>query len=491
MRKRKTALFRRFLGADKGATAVVFGFMAVPVLALSAGVIDYGTAMQVKSELNATLDSAVLAATQAYALDNSVDTNKIVRDFIDKNYTHSGKTLLSSSITVSDPVIGPDDELTAKINVKVPTSFLKLVGFPEFDFDLSSSGKVGGQSLEVALVLDNTWSMNGAKLQSLKDSANILVDKLMINGNTNVKIALVPFADYVNIGVGNRFEPGLDIPAAYTVTNSWCDTRQTIQQCDSSTSTYACTKDGVPSTCTHTTQSNCQSVPNPNYNKCYDSHYDWYGCMGSRAHDLNVKDESYSTEVPGKMNTWNMCQQISPMTRLTSDKTVIKDGIAAMKANNSGRYTYIPTGLMWGWRAISDKTPFADGVAYSKKNVKKVIVLMTDGANTLTMRKWTGNKVMNHNGDMWGHDLRTDPAPQTDQYTKEVCDNIKLKDPNTGKDIALYTIAFDVPAGSSVETLMKDCAGNGGQYYDAKNSTQLANAFKQIAIALLNLRLSQ
>ena len=281
----KRSFLQRFRRAKRGATIVIFSFMTVPIMALSAGVVDYGTALRVKGELNATLDAAVLAATQAYALDDTVDYTKIIKDFIAKNYSESGKVLLSSSLSVEDPAVSEDGEVRATLNVKVPTNFLTLVGFHEFDFTLGSSAKVGGQSLEVALVLDNTWSMNGSKLTSLKSSANILVDKLMIDGATNVKLALVPFADYVNIGVDNRSEAGLDIPDAYTVEDSWCDTRETIQQCDRETTSYPCTKDGVPSTCSNTTYSNCTTEPNPNFNVCYDSNYD---CLAAWGHELMI-----------------------------------------------------------------------------------------------------------------------------------------------------------------------------------------------------------
>ena len=211
----KRSLFKRFSRARKGTAALIFSIMAVPIMALAAGVVDYGIALRVKSELTVALDAAMLAATQAYAIDDSVDTGQIVNDFIAKNYSDSGKVLLSSSLTVSDPLVGEDDEMSARLDVKVPTNFLtELVGFNEFDFSLNSSAKVGGQSLEVALVLDNTLSMEGDKLAALKNAANDLVDGLMGDGDSdNVKIALIPYADYVNIGLDNRSEPGLDIPS--------------------------------------------------------------------------------------------------------------------------------------------------------------------------------------------------------------------------------------------------------------------------------------
>ena len=489
----KSSFFERFSRSTKGATVVIFAFMAVPIMALAGGVVDYGTALRVKSELTATLDAALLAATQAYALDDSVDTVKIVNDFISKNYTLSGKTLLSSSLVVNDPTISEDGEMTAQLDVKVPTSFLKLVGFTEFDFSLNSSAIVGGQSLEVAVVLDNTGSMSGAKLTALKDAASDLVENLIQDGKDTVKMSLVPFADHVNIGVEHRFEPGVDVPSDFTYNytvpagtsckNTYPDS---TQECTNNPYQGTCYNDGVPYSCQKNSWS-CTGDKGDPVKVCTDypakdksKDYSWYGCVASRPHDLNVKDENYATAVPGLMDTWDWCKQISPITRLTSDKDKITTAIEAMKAK---RNTYIPSGLVWGWRTISDKTPFADGVPYSDNAVKKAIILMTDGNNTKSMKKWTGTSTSKNTGEVWGHNAGN--VADANNMTSELCTNIKAK------GIIIHTIAFEVPEGSPVEDLMKACAGNGGKYYDADDGEQLSAAFKQIALSLLNLRLSR
>ena len=472
---------------------VIFAFMAVPIMALAGGVVDYGTALRVKSELSASLDAALLAATQAYALDDSVDTVKIVNDFISKNYTESGKTLLSSALVINDPTISEEGEMTGQLDVKVPTNFLQLVGFKEFEFSISSSAIVGGQSLEVAVVLDNTGSMSGAKLTALKEAATDLVDNLIQDGKDTVKMSLIPFADYVNIGVEHRFEAGLDVPAdfthTYTVpagTNCWDTFPDSTQQCTNSPYQGTCYNDGVPYSCTKSSWS-CTGDKGDAVEICEDypakvksTDYRWYGCVGSRPHDLNVRDEDYATGVPGLMATWDWCKQISPVTRLTSDKDQIITAIEGMKAK---RNTYIPAGLAWGWRSISDKAPFADGVSYSDNAVKKAIILMTDGNNTKSMKKWVNTATSKNAGEVWGHNAGN--VAQANNMTLELCTNIKAK------GIIIHTIAFEVPEGSPVETLMKNCAGNGGKYFDADDSEQLSTAFRQIALALLNLRLSR
>ena len=83
----------------------------------------------------------------------------------------------------------------------------------------------------------------------------------------------------------------------------------------------------------------------------------WKGCVGSRAYPLNIKDENPSAKIPGLVERHTRCPR--EFTTLTDDKTVINDEIDRMTAN--GNATYIPAGLMWGWRLISSDVPITDG----------------------------------------------------------------------------------------------------------------------------------
>ena len=485
-------LLQRFKRAKRGTTAIIFAVMVIPVVAITGGVVDYGRAVKTKSQLAATLDAAVLAAMMQYSLDDSTDYKSIVTNYVLKNLVEADKTYQGLEIDIEVPDISEDGEMTASISTTVSTNFLRLVGFDEFDIKLSSASMVGGNSIEVALVLDNTFSMSASdKIGDLKDAADALIDTLIPgDDDENVRISLIPFADMVNIGIGNRFEPGLDIPAQYSVPKTgWCDDRKTIKiNCETKKHTYDCDKDGVPSTCSWTEYFNCDEVENPDFGQCNpdgESVYDWYGCMGSRKHDLNVKDEGYGNGVPGIMSKWNKCSKISPVTRLTSSKSAIKADIQKMKAEQMA--TYIPSGLAWGWRMISNIAPFTEGVPDSDDAVRKVIVLMTDGANNRSPKKWNNDSTKNHSGDVYGHNKGPSPADTTkaNNLTSELCVNIKAK------DIMVFTIAFDVDEGSDIELLMQGCAGNGGKYFDADDGAALEDAFKEIGLSLLNLRLSQ
>ncbi|MEL6948311.1 MAG: pilus assembly protein TadG, partial [Pseudomonadota bacterium] len=76
-----------------------------------------------------------------------------------------------------------------------------------------------------------------------------------------------------------------------------------------------------------------------------------------------------------------------------------------------------------------------------------------------------------------------------DEHLVETCTNAK----NAG--IQVYSIAFDVRNGSSVKTMLENCASpaGGGRklYYDARDKQALLDAFANIAEKIAELAISK
>ena len=72
---------------------------------------------------------------------------------------------------------------------------------------------------------------------------------------------------------------------------------------------------------------------------------------------------------------------ITELTDVTVEAgaTKIKNAITAMAANGA---TNVPEGIVWGWRTLSSQAPFTGGRAETERGNDKVIIVLTDGANT-------------------------------------------------------------------------------------------------------------
>ena len=455
-----------FANARGGSIAVTFAMMLTTLLIATGLSIDYNRSITVQSNLQNDLDAAMLAAAQ-----KSEDNNEIKafaqRFFGDNWYDKYG---LSGTVAVN--VTKPEDNLLlGSISAKLPTTFMALTGKSEVDIKVESEIQMAAGNIEVALVLDVTDSMIGPKIEALKDSAIGLIDKAYENERSrdHVRVAIVPFADYVNVGDINRNAAWMDVPLDSETTTETCidNYQEVVGTSNCRMETYTYDRDGVPVTYQAEV---CDYQYGPPTNRCFNTTNTvrWYGCAASRDYPLDVTDDQWGIPVPGAMNVG--CG--APLMELTNDDAALRQRIEDITTFGN---TYIPAGLFWGWTALSPQEPFATAKGYGEKvdgaAVEKVMVLMTDGANTRSPNYVSKN----HSG--WDVALAND-------RTAELCTNIKAS------GIKIYTVAFDVDD-IAVKDMLRACASSDSQFYDAEDATELETAFANIGANLSPLRIAR
>lgn len=216
---------------------------------------------------------------------------------------------------------------------------------------------------------------------------------------------------------------------------------------------------------------------------------------------------------------------ITPLTdvTVTAGKDKVKNAIDAMAAEGA---TNVPEGMAWGWRVLSSTAPFSEGRAETERGNDKVVIVLTDGANTY----YTPGSL----GYSDSADLRTTYSSygyarqpgkgsssstrlflgtsgtfnKTDfsnaNYTKalneqfdSLCNNAK----NAG--VLVLTVSLDLDASDKTEKAQmdalescasgsrfrKDASGNPAKLYFNANGGNLADKFREIADELSNLRI--
>ena len=455
------SIMRRFSTCRRGSTAVIFAFSLVPLAAAIGAAIDYSLAYRIRAELQNAVDSAVIAGAQRRAVAGG-DPTDLVALKIAKNFTqkHDGIT------PAIDTRVRPDGSVISTVSLTLPTHFLSIVGIENVEIEVESEARFGIGNAEVALVLDNTFSMSGAKLDGLKSAARLLVDSIYSGpgAESRVKVSLVPFAQYVNVGVENRSALWMSVPPdrSETTRQCWMD-YPILSQTNCRTVHGTCNSDGTPYACSWT---ECDTVYGDPVERCGDvtTNYTWNGCAGSRNRPLNTQAlVENASPVPGILNAW--CP--SRLARLTHSKRDILDQITSMTATGE---TYIPSGLIWGWRTLSPDAPFADaGPSTGADRPRKILVLMTDGANTKS-----ANYPDHEGGD----------AAAANAITAELCTNIK------GAGIEIFTVAFNV-VDVATRDMLQACATSEPHYYNASGVTGLEAAFAQIGQSITAVRLAR
>ncbi len=198
----------------------------------------------------------------------------------------------------------------------------------------------------------------------------------------------------------------------------------------------------------------------------------------------------------------------TPIVPLTSAESTIQTNISAMQ-HWMGGGTNQAEGLAWGWRVLSPTAPFTEGEAYGP-NVRKVIVLMSDGENTnvgTDAVMESDYAAYNYRG-FWRNyaqgnlitqllfgilhgllppELRRDIDSENEYISyvnnrqRALCTAIK----NAG--IEIYVVRFR----DGDESVMRSCATDSDHFFNANNAAELSAAFDAIGSGIGALRLTR
>jgi Flp pilus assembly pilin Flp len=189
----------RFVRDEGGAFALIFGVMAVVLIALGGAVVDYVSLEQSRNRAQLALDAAALAL-QPEITRPGYDEESIRLRAEALVIERIGNADVRAEIDqiVIDPTNG---SLFLNGIFVTQTYFVRLVGVPELAARFSSETVRGILDIEVAVALDITGSMEGQRIIDLRAAATRLVDAVVQDDQTlnRTRMALVPYAQAVNV----------------------------------------------------------------------------------------------------------------------------------------------------------------------------------------------------------------------------------------------------------------------------------------------------
>lgn len=412
----------------RGNVAMMFALTVVPIIGLVGAAVDYSRATDVRQTLNAAIDSAALMA----ARDASKLTDAQLRTRIDGWIRAQLQPDWSSSFsgaTVAIDRTARTVNITA--NVEVQATLMRVMGQTTMAIGSKAQSSWGNNTIELALVLDNTGSMaSSGKMTALKDASLQLI-QIMQDASQEagqIRISIVPFAVQVRLDIGLKNEP-------------WLRFDQTRQVCSGN---WYWTITGWKQDCYTETITK-------------DS---WAGCVSDRDKSRDVNDDAPIFGVPATLYPAEFCNYapVANVRGLTDNWTNLRATVATMTPSGN---TNVTIGAAWGLATLSPGVPFTEAKPASTPRLKKYMILLTDGDNT-----------QNKAGDS---------QSGIDARTKLACQSVK------DAGVSLYTIR--VIDGNA--TLLRDCASDPSMYKDVKNSSELKPVFEQIAKEISAVRLTQ
>lgn len=210
---------------ERGVFAIAFGVIAVVLVAMGGAVIDYVTLQQARTRSQTALDAATLALQPL--INDASETDETIRLKAEALVLERLGTNNIRNAQIDKVVINRDKgELMLSGKFAVETIFVKLVGVEEMHATITSQATKGVANVEVAIALDVTGSMTTllpsgeTRLKALQAATLSLVNTILdLNkGENYAKVALVPYAQSVNVGpyaeaVRGPIRPRRDIEA--------------------------------------------------------------------------------------------------------------------------------------------------------------------------------------------------------------------------------------------------------------------------------------
>jgi Flp pilus assembly protein TadG len=452
----------------RGNVAAILALSLIPICGIVGMAIDFNAHRNAENHAQEALDMAALAAMKLYVADTTVADDVLLAEarafFEDEVSDLSFGTLQDVRIASRN-----GGTTTFAVTGSVPTTTSRILGHANLPINVQSSVSFEiARELEMALVLDLSTSMNSTmgtttRVAALRDAAAVLVDDLIDPTSDRIKMSIVPFSNNVKIDTGYRLSSWMDVEAerdenvggSCVVDPIWAE-----NNCPEVT--YNCGADGAVQYCT---KRSCAGVDGLADNQTctggYTQRLTWHGCVMSRPEPDYKSDDSMSytaSPIPGYVTPFaDACAD--EIVELTNSDTALSTAITNLNPSGS---TYIPTGLIWGLRTLSDHHPLNEGddiSTFISAGNTKALILMSDGKNTVSV----------YSNGMHDGSSQT----EADALTSELCDLIK------GEGIQIHTIAFGV-SDATTKTMLESCATSTANYYDAGDADALLDAFRAI-----------
>jgi hypothetical protein len=398
--------------------------------------------LMLSKDLSSGAITASQITTKAQAYFAALYTNTDAQS-ISINATYTANSSMGSTIQVNG-------------SGSVTTDFLKVAGFPNINFNTSSTTAWGNVRLRVAMALDNTGSMaQDGKIAALRTAASNLIDQLsaLAKNPGDVYVSVIPFAKDVNVGSSNYTQTWID----------WTDW-------NAANGTNVCNG--------YNSRGNCTG-----YTWTPANHNTWTGCVTDRTQPYDTQDTTPATsnvatlfpaeeynengELYCKTGNNPPLQQIAP---LSYNWTSLKSMISAMQPTGG---TDQPIGLAWAWQSLQQTLPMNAPAEDSNYTYTHAIILLSDGLNTEDRWPAYGNGNTQYGG-------------QIDARQKILCDNIKAQ------GVTIYTIQVNTSTPADpTSPVLSYCASGAQNFFLLYSASQVVTAFNTIGTSLSKLRVAK
>lgn len=448
---------------EEGAVMALFALILLPLIVLAAMAVELSRQTYINTQLAYACDAAAIAGARYDLTDAQANALRVFY----ANYPPGVQGNLSVTPTVT---LSPDNRY---VSVSAVANMPLTLGIIDSILSLRVSGysqvRRDINNIEVALVLDITGSMRGAKIEGLKTAAKGLVNTIYEDNITleNTAISITPYVAAVNIG---------------TAYSSWLSDPATLTKFPSKVPWKGCVGAVDINSTMDTDDPPSATRKWPTY----------YVASTLNQYGSQKGDNDWKANADGSVTAVNPITNIDvgpnrscgiPILPLTNNRDTLLATIDTLIPIDGGG-TFGNLGLVWGWNTISPKwtgqwtTSAIQPKPYSATN-EKYVVIVTDGEN-----QWYDLPNYAPVGDPTAYGrvpdgkLGVTSISQTrakiDARLIDLCTKVKAQ------GINLFTVTFQV-SDATAKQIYQQCASKPEWAFQADNPDQLISQFFYIA----------
>lgn len=432
---------RQFFTGQSGNVAITFALAAIPLLGAVGAAIDYSRANDAKVKLQQALDATALMLSKEAASVPSSQLQTDASSYFLAQFDPPGVQNIAINATYSST---GGSSIVLDASAAVQTTFMKIFGYNLINLRSTSTVRWGSTRLRVAMVLDNTGSMQQAgKMSALKTAAKSFLSQMQAaaTSNGNVYVSIIPFSTSVNVGSVNYTQSWL----------TWTD--------------YGTCNGGGGHSSNSYTQALCKAAGGNWVAYSSSKQSNWTGCITDRGATNGPTGSNYDTNVSmpaiGNSATLYPAVQYSSCPQeamgLSYNWSAMNTLIDNMSPNGM---TNQNIGLQTGWMSLVGGGPFTAPATDPAYTYKYIVVLFTDGLNT---------------EDRWYTSQSSIDSRQT-----MTCSNMKAA------GLTIYTVQISTD-GTASSPLLQNCASDTNKYFYLTSSSQLVTTFNQIGTDITRL----
>lgn len=192
----KPGVLARFVEGETGSVAMMFALTIFVFMGAAGSAIDYARFSRVKQVYVTAVDNAALAAARAKQLGASDEVAIAAAE----SYMQPVKAANPVDGPVTFTVVDGGTAVEGRAQLAMPTIVMSIFKIVKMNFEISNKTQFShGGDVELAMMLDVTGSMNGAKIADLKTAVEGLIEIVVREDGSNSRIALAPFSNAVKL----------------------------------------------------------------------------------------------------------------------------------------------------------------------------------------------------------------------------------------------------------------------------------------------------